>query len=261
MLLVLTFEAWAVGQDNNPGTESGSFVTVKQDDGTEFRAFVAGPANAQAGVLVVHDYLGITNATQQSVKHLGTLGYRAAAIDLYGGRSVTGHEEAVKLMQSLNREKTNRILQAGLDYLKRPGRKLATIGFSMGAQESLNANLNDPEGVSATVMIYGSGFDKIDTKRLERLKSAVLVIAGSEDTGAMQAAINFLPHMKEAKRPYEILVYPGADHGFAQPLFNEGKNYNSDAVRTTWVLVEDFLGNALSRDVPLKAQSSAEDQR
>jgi dienelactone hydrolase len=35
-------------------------------------------------------------------------------------------------------------LQAGVAYLKQLGRKLATIGFSMGGQESLNANLNDP---------------------------------------------------------------------------------------------------------------------
>ena len=109
--------------------------------------------------------------------------------------------------------------------------------------------------MSATVMIYGFGFDKIDTKRLERLKSPVLVIAGgSEDTGTTQAAINFLSSMKEARRPCEMLIYPGADHGYAQPLFSEGKNYNPEAVRTTWVLVEDFLSNALSRGAqPSKA--------
>ena len=136
-------------------------------------------------------------------------------------------------------------MQAGLYYLKQPGRKLATIGFSMGGQESLNANLNDPEAVSATVIIYGSGFDKIDTKRLERIKSPVLAIAGSEDTGAVQAAINFFSSMKEAKRPYEMLIYPGVDHGYAQPLFNEGRNYNPEAVHTTWVLVDAFLDSHL----------------
>ncbi len=245
LLLVSTFAARAVGEGNSADAELGSFVTIKQADGRELRAFVAGPADAKAAVLVVHDYFGISDATQQSVKHLGTLGYRSVAVDLYGGKSATSHEEAVKLMQSLDRKANDKILQAGLDYLKRPGRKLATIGFSMGAQESLNANLNDPEAVSATVMIYGSGFDKIDTKRLERLKSPVLVIAGTEDTDATQAAINFLFSMREAKRPYEMLIYPGADHGYAQPLFNEGKNYNPEAVRTTWVLVEDFLGSLL----------------
>ena len=193
----------------------------------------------------MHDYLGISDATKQSVEHLGALGYRTIAVDLYGGKSATSHEEAVKLMQSLDRKTTDKILQTGLDCLKQPGRKLATLGFSMGGQESLIANLNDPDEVSATVMIYGSGFDKIESKRLEKLKSSVLVITGGEDAGATQAAINFLASMREAKRPYEMLIYPGADHGYAQPLFNGGKNYNAEAVRATWVLVDDFLGSHL----------------
>jgi dienelactone hydrolase len=71
------------------------------------------------------------------------------------------------------------------------------------------------------------------------------VVAGSEDTGATKAAINFLSPMKEIKRPCEMLVYPCADHGYAQPLFNDGKNYNPEAVRTTWVLIDDFLSTHL----------------
>jgi hypothetical protein len=63
-------------------------------------------------------------------------------------------------------------------------------------QESLNANLHDPEALSATVIIYGSGFDQIQTKRLERLRSPVLAIARSEDADAVQAAINFFSSMK-----------------------------------------------------------------
>jgi carboxymethylenebutenolidase len=245
LLLALTFVARAFGKDSNSVAAIGSFVVLKQSDGSEFRAFIAGPADAKAAVLVVHDYLGITDSTQQSVTHLGTLGYRAVAVDLYGGKSATSHEDAVKLMQSLDRKATDEILQAGLDYLKRPCRKVATIGFSMGGLESLNANLNDPDAVSATVIIYGSGFDKIDPKRLERLKSPVLAITGSEDGDAVQSAVNFLPSMKATKRPYELLVYPAAAHGYAQPLFNGGKSYNPEAVHTTWVVVEDFLDRVL----------------
>jgi hypothetical protein len=122
-LLVLTFVARAVGEDNSSAAELGSFVTLKQGDGSEFRAFVAGPADAKAAILVVHDYFGISDATQQSVKRLGSLGYRSVVIDLYGGKSATSHGEAVKLMQSLDRKETDKILQAGLDYLKQPGRE------------------------------------------------------------------------------------------------------------------------------------------
>jgi carboxymethylenebutenolidase len=246
-LSVLIFTVRTAGKDKTSPAEQGSFVTLKRGDGREFRAFVAGPVGAKAAVLIVHDYFGISDATKQAVQHLGALGYRSLAIDLYGSKSATSHEEAVKLMQSLDRKATDEILQAGLDYLKQPGRKIATIGFSMGGQESLNVNLNDPEAVNASVMIYGSGFDKIATKKLERLQSPVLVIAGGEDTDATQAAVNFLSTMREAKRPCEIFVYPGADQGYAQPLFNEGKNYNPEAIRITWVLVEDFLTNHLRR--------------
>jgi hypothetical protein len=56
----------------------------------------------------------------------------------------------------------------------------------------------------------------------------------------MQAAVNFLCSMKEAQRAHENHLSRW-DHGYAQPLFNAGKNYNPEAIRTTWVLVENFL--------------------
>jgi carboxymethylenebutenolidase len=247
LLLVLIVATGAGGESSSSASDPGSFVTITQADGSQFLAFVAGPADAEFAVLIVHDYFGISDATKQSVNHLGFLGYRSLAVDLYAGKAATSHEDAVKLMQSLDRKATDKVLQAGLDYLKQPGQKVATLGFSMGALESLYANLNDPDAVSSTVMIYGYGFDKIDTKILERLKSPVLVIAGEEDTNATRAAIDFLSNMKQANRPYEMLIYPGADHGYAQPLFNKGKNYNPEAVCTTWMLVEDFLDSHLRR--------------
>ena len=247
LLLVLIDTSMAEGENRSPASDLGSFVTITQADGSPSRGFVAGPADAKFGVLIVHDYFGISDATKESVNRLGALGYRSLAVDLYAGKSATGHEEAVKLMQSMDRKATDIALQAGLDDLKQPGRKVATIGFSMGGLESLHANLNDPDAVSATVMIYGAGFDKIDIGMLERLKSPVFVITGGEDTNATQAAVEFLSRMKQANRPYEMFVYPGADHGYAQPLFNKGMNYNPEAVRITWLFVEDFLDSHLRR--------------
>jgi hypothetical protein len=74
------------------------------------------------------------------------------------------------------------------------------------------------------------------------------VITGGEDTGATQAAINFLSNMKEAKRPYEMhSSIRVRTHGYAQALFSGGKNYNPEAGRTTWVIVEDSLDGHLRR--------------
>ena len=113
MQLLLTLAGSGIAESSSSVAEKGRFVTLKQNDGSELRAFVAGPADANGAVLVVHDYLGISDATKQSVEHLGALGYRTIAVDLYGGKSATSHEEAVKLMQSLGRKATDRILQTG----------------------------------------------------------------------------------------------------------------------------------------------------
>src|SRR4029434_10502726 len=69
-LLVLTLNDGAFGRDTNSAAQNGSFIPLKQGDGREFRAFVAGPADAKAAVLVVHDYFGISDATKQSVQRL-----------------------------------------------------------------------------------------------------------------------------------------------------------------------------------------------
>jgi|SRR6516162_6025841 carboxymethylenebutenolidase len=96
MLLLLTLVGSGIAEGSSSVAEKGRFFTLKHNDGSELRAFVAGPADANGAVLVVHDYLGISDATKQSVEHLGALGYRTIAFDLYGGKSATSHEEAVK---------------------------------------------------------------------------------------------------------------------------------------------------------------------
>ena len=226
---------------DNTKSVSGEFIQLTGADGEEFRAYSAGPKDAAAGVMIVHDWFGISEFTKESVERLGNSGYRTIAVDLYNGTSATTHPEAGKLMGALNRGVTNSKLQSGLDYLKMQDRKIATIGFSMGGLESLNATLNDPETVSATVIIYGGDFDKIAVDRLKKLSSAVLTITGSKDGWSLPSSTNFLSNMDEADRLVELYVYPGAQHAYAQPLFNGGQNYDKEATRFTWLLVEDFL--------------------
>lgn len=227
----------------NVTAQKGRFISIKASSGTEYSVFAAGPENANSAILFVHDYFGISETTKQSVERLGALGYRAIAVDLYKGKSATTNDSAAALMNAKNPDETKQILQCAIDYLKRPGRKLASIGFSAGGIDAMNANLMAPDLFSATAIVYGGSYDKIEKEKLDKLRSPVLAITGALDEWPREAALNFLQNHKD--KLFELYIYPGADHGYAQPLFNGGKNYSAEATRVTWMLVEDFLARNL----------------
>ncbi len=181
---------------NLDAQKGGEFVTIKRTDGIQSRVYAAGPTDARTGVLVVHDYFGITQATKEFVERLGSIGYRAIAVDLYNGKTAGNNDSAEKLMNAKIRKETDFILKSGIDYLKKPGRKLATIGFSAGGVDAMNANLMDPESFSATVIVYGGGYDTISKSRIEKLKSPVLAITGAKDEWPVQAALHFFARRK-----------------------------------------------------------------
>ena len=214
--------------------------------GTNFSIYTAGPEAARAGVLVVHDWFGVTEFTRKAVARLGQLGYRAVAVDLYDDQSATKHPDAYKLMQSVDKADARDKLRTALQYLKENQERIATFGFSMGSTFALQINLNDPKAVAATVIWYGATVN--DRVQLGELESPVLVVYGSRDGNAAEQAAAFSKLTDELNKSAEIYIYPGAKHAFAQPLFNGGRSYDPDATRAAWNLTEDFLNRTLSRN-------------
>jgi carboxymethylenebutenolidase len=223
--------------------QKGSFIKMKGSSGAEYRAFVAGPEDAKSAVLFVHDYFGISPAARQAVERIASFGYRVVGVDLYKGKSATEHSSAVALMQAVDKSETIAILQTAIDYLKRPGRKIASVGFSAGCVDAMNANLLAPELFGGTVLVYGGGYDQITKEKLDKLASPVLAITGALDKWPMDAAMKFMADQKD--KQFDLYIKAGADHGFDQPLFNGGKNYDYEAARITWLLINDFLKHNL----------------
>ena len=75
LLLTLTLSNQTGDAGRGSPAEKGSFATLEEGDGTEFRAFLAGPPDAAAGILIVHDYFGSEDA-KLSEQHLADLGSR-----------------------------------------------------------------------------------------------------------------------------------------------------------------------------------------
>lgn len=218
-------------------------MTLHTASAEPFTAYVAGPSNARAGVVLVHDWFGVSPFYTEAEDKLAAEGYRVLAVDLYGGQSATTHEQASKLLGSVHDDVAGREIDAAIAQLTEGGRPVAVMGFSMGARHALAAALRN-RGVHAAVLWYGETIR--DAEKLRPLAGPALLIVGSRDgNSAAEDSAAFSRAADTAGVSAEIYIYPGADHAFAQPLFNEGKTYDPVAAQVAWRLSEDFLRRRL----------------
>jgi carboxymethylenebutenolidase len=218
-------------------------TTLHTASSEPFTAYVAGPKGAGKGIVLVHDWFGVAPFYTAAAERLAARGYRVVAVDLYGGRSATTHEEAGKLLESLHDDIAGRKIDGAIKWLGEGGRAVAVMGFSMGARHALSAALRN-SSVQATVLWYGETVR--DSEKLKHLAGPALLIVGSRDgRSAAEDAAAFSRAADAAGIGAEVYVYPGADHAFAQPLFNQGRTYDPVAADVAWRLSEDFLNRRL----------------
>jgi carboxymethylenebutenolidase len=218
-------------------------TTLQTTASEPFTAYVDGPKDAARGVVLVHDWFGVSPFYTQAVERLAKDGYRVVAVDLYGGKQATTHDEAGKLLEAVHDDVAGREIDAAIESLAGSGRKVAVMGFSMGVKHALAAAMRD-KSVSATVMWYGQTIK--DPQKLRQLAGPALLIVGSRDgDSAADDAAAFSKAADAAGVGAEVFVYPGAAHAFAQPLFNQGKTYDPAGADVAWRLTESFLQRRL----------------
>ena len=234
LLLVLIFSNNAFAMEKESLTTAG---------GENFEVFVSGPENSKAGILLVHDWFGPSAFYMESVMRLGKLGYRVIAVDLYNGQHGTTHKDAYALMVGMDPELAKAKVQAGLEALKRDGRKLATFGFSLGADYSFPSAVSNGDAIAASVVWYG--FSPSAETHISGLSADALFVYGSLDGPAADQASAASKLMDANGLNAEIYIYPQAHHAFAQPLFNAGKTYDPIGAEAAWAVTESFLRRKL----------------
>lgn len=216
----------------------GSMIDIKVGDQTS-QAYVSKPkGKAKGGLLVLHEWWGLTDWVKHMADQLADQGYLALAVDLYKGKSTDNPDEARQLMQSKDEKWGDAVEEAGLEWLKANdgGAKVATIGWCMGGGESLKASLNDPKDVTATVMFYG--FPIMDVARLKTLKGPILGLWGNQDKAIPPEKVaEFDKALTEAGVKHEFHAYD-AGHGFANPSSGA---YKTDAAKDAWEKTKAFL--------------------
>jgi len=224
------------------------------DGSTQLAGYVAHPASAKgarAGILIIHQWMGLTDHERQVVDELAKLGYVALAADIYGqGVRPANTQEAGALA---GRYKGDRALfrqriAAAVEALKAqkgvdPNR-LAVIGFCFGgtgALEAARAGLP----VKGVVSFHG-GLDQPATAKVAPITAKVLVCHGADDpyVPATEVAA-FQEEMRQAKADFTFIAYAGAVHAFTQKEAgndpSKGAAYQEAAARRSWQHMKDLF--------------------
>lgn len=221
-------------------------VTYATVDGTEVQGYLAQPRGAEGplpGIIVIHEWWGLNDNIRSMTDQLAGQGYRALAVDLYGGKTATTPDEAQTLMRAAmgrSAELTENLKQA-YAYLSDKGQKVGTIGWCFGGGWSLATALALPDAIDATVIYYG----RLVTGRaeLEKLQMPILGFFGAEDTGIPVDSVHaFENTLHSLGKDATITVYQGAAHAFANP---SGKSYRPEPAKDAWTKTLAFFAKNL----------------
>lgn len=228
---------------------SGSEVLYGEIEGKPARGYLAfplGAGSALPGIIVFHEWWGLNDNVRAMTRQLAAQGYAALAVDLYGS-AAQSPEEARGLMQAAlkNEAALAAHFKAAMNFLRGPlkAKKVAALGWCFGGGMALEAALQLPDQVTATVIYYGHL--TADEERLKPLTMPVLGLFGDEDQGIPVSDVRaFEATLKKLGRDPEIHVYAGAGHAFANP---SGKRYQAAAAEDAWQRTRRFLAEHLKR--------------
>ncbi|MGA9778909.1 MAG: dienelactone hydrolase family protein [Limisphaerales bacterium] len=229
-------------------------VEYKQGD-TTLEGFVAWDDAIQGprpGVLVVHQWMGLTDYEKHRAEMLAQLGYVAFCADIYGkGVRPQNTEEAGALAgkyRSGNRQLLRARANAGLDALRKQPlvdpKRIAAIGYCFGGTTVLELARSGAE-LNGVVSFHG-GLDAPNPDDGKNIKCKVLVLHGADDPFSSSQNIAALENeMRQGGVDWQLVKFGGAVHAFTQPMAgndnSRGAAYNEKADKRSWEYMKLFF--------------------
>jgi len=204
------------------------------------------------GILVVHEWWGLTDFVRKRAQYLASLGYMAFALDMYGtGKSTDHPQQASEWMNQVTQNISfwQKRALAGLAVLKKNPQvdpdRLAAIGYCFGGAtvQQLAYSGADLRGV---VSFHGSLIPP-PQDGASRTKAKLLICHGAADpfTSAEQLQ-KYLAAIKASSLDWSMVLFGGAKHAFTNPdagrFGMDALQYNLEADRRSWDYMKLFLG-------------------
>ena len=203
------------------------------------------------GVLIAHQWLGLTDYEKGRARMLAGMGYVAFALDIYGkGKRPKNTTEAGKLSGSYKANRPlwrNRARAAVIELRKQPNvdvNKLAIIGYCFGGGTALELARSGAD-LKGFVTFHGS-LDTPTPADAKNIKGKVLVLHGADDPfSPMKDVMALMAEMKAAKVNYEVDLYGDTVHSFTEKdagsLKMDGAAYNAQSDARSWARMKGFF--------------------
>jgi dienelactone hydrolase len=227
-------------------------IEYKQGDATleGYLVYDDSISGQRPGVLVVHQWLGLTDYEKRRATMLAQLGYVAFCADIYG---IGIRPKEVKEAGAISgKYKSDRALlrarvNAGLDVLKKnelvDKARVAAIGYCFGGTTVIELARSGAD-VTGVVSFHG-GLDSPTPADGKNIKGKVLALAGADDPFQKPDDLTaFESEMRDNKVDWQIVFYGGAVHAFTQPdpgFVNAGAKYNEKADKRSWEAMKQFF--------------------
>jgi len=232
--------------------------TVTYHDGDTalegYLAYDAALSGKRPAVLVVHQWMGLSDYEKKRCEMLAQLGYVAFAVDVYGkGIRPQNVPEAAaqagkyKQDRQLLRQRVN----AGLTWLRQregvDSKRIAAIGYCFGGTAVIELARSGAD-IQGVVSFHG-GLDSPTPADGKNIKCRVLALHGADDPFESAADLAaFESEMRDAKVDWELIKYGGAVHSFTDWNATgalKGAQYNERADRRSWQDMLQLFGETL----------------
>jgi carboxymethylenebutenolidase len=182
---------------------------------------------------------------------LAATGAVALAPDMYYRQpnAVVGYDqlpEAIRLMTSLRDDAIAADMAGVITYLQSRDfvrcDRIGITGFCMGGRITFLTACRNSE-VKAAAPFYGGGIGGL-LDQAPKITCPMLLFFGGDDPFIPNDEVeNVKQTLAKLKKSAEVVVYPGAPHGF---FCNERDSYRPDAAKDSWARLTKFFGAHLS---------------
>jgi carboxymethylenebutenolidase len=215
-------------------------------DGHQFEAYVVRPRGKPvAGVVIAQEMYGITDYLKDVCSFFAAHDFLAIAPALYDRRAPglvfdydkASHDRAQAIYKNWNFDEALMDLDAAKAHIAEAG-KVGIVGYCWGGTLAWLAATRKDFG--AAVAYYGSMMPDYAN---EQARCPTIAIIGTEDTTLPPDRIDLF---RRAQPSIDVLLYPGAKHGFDNPLRVE--RYHPQACDEARAVTLQFLRQHLAQD-------------